>query len=162
MRQVTGWDGTNFVCDVAKLLFHEDVLVILATFPLGFQVTFVQITIRHAWELSKDGDGFLQHIIHQTQKDFLTKDLGPEKICGFLERLDDDIFVFTANKSDTISIFHLNSKLSKSASMVGRIVALGVSNDLIAAFDDKLNLCIFDLDGTIRAKTKSTNIEQLI
>jgi len=93
---------------------------------------------------------------------FLTKDLGPEKVCGFLERLDDDIFVFTANKSDTISIFHLNSKLSKSASMVGRIVALGVSNDLIAAFDDKFNLCIFELDGTIRAKTKSTNIEQLI
>ena len=41
-------------------------------------------------------------------------------------------------------------------------MALGVSNDLIAAFDDKLNLCIFELDGTIRAKTKSTNIEQLI
>jgi len=39
----------SFVCDVTKLLFYEDVLVILATFPLGFKVIFVQITIRHAW-----------------------------------------------------------------------------------------------------------------
>jgi len=93
---------------------------------------------------------------------FLTKDLSAEKVCGFLERMEDDVFVFAANKSDTINIFHLNSKLSNSASLAGRVVALGVSTKLIAAFDDKLNLCIFEKDGTNRAKTKSTNIEQLV